>query len=298
LHLLKLLLVTVVIGLGLTRRLSVLSAAAAQVEAGNYAITVPAEICDEVGKTAVAFNRMVSEVASRTRQFEREQARTRELLIENRRLIHASLEVQEEERKYLARELHDELGQCLTAIQADAELIGDVAHADKRVLTSAKAIMDVSSRVYDVVHSMMHRLRPSILDNLGLVEALKDDIESWKTRHPETHCNFNYSSDLPVLDEHTRITLYRIVQECFTNISKHAQAKMVSLELLKTSKGLLLKIMDDGAGFSLDDDVRALRKGMGLTGMRERVNSLSGELLLNSAPGEGVCITITVPLKC
>lgn len=288
-------LVTVVIGLGLTRRLSVLSDAAARVEAGNYEIAVPTEANDEVGKTAAAFNRMVQEVSSRTKQFEEEQARSRELILENRRLIHTSLEIQEEERKHLARELHDELGQCLTAIQADAELIRDVAHNDRRVVTSAVAIMDVSSRVYDVVHSMMHRLRPGILDNLGLVEALKDEIEAWKARNPATLCYFDYPREQQLFDERTSITLYRIVQECLTNITKHAQASTVSIELLETSENLLLKVIDDGVGFSLDTHSQTTGKGLGLTGMRERVNLLEGKLLLDSAPGKGVSIVISVP---
>ncbi|VAW58039.1 hypothetical protein MNBD_GAMMA11-2485 [hydrothermal vent metagenome] len=289
-------LATVVIGLGLTRRLSVLSAAAAQVEVGNYAINVPTEADDEVGRTAAAFNRMVAEVSSRTQQFEEEQRRSRELLLENQRLIHTSLEIQEEERKHLARELHDELGQCLTAIQADAELIRDIASNDRRVVTSAEAIMNVSSRVYDVVHSMMHRLRPSILDNLGLAEALKDEIEAWKARHGETRCSFIYSDELQALDERTRITLYRIVQECLTNISRHAQARTVSVELLKVSENILLKVIDDGAGFNMKADSQVSSKGLGLMGMRERVNLLGGELVLDSAPGKGVSILITVPL--
>ncbi|VAW69891.1 hypothetical protein MNBD_GAMMA09-3820 [hydrothermal vent metagenome] len=308
--------VTIIIGLGLTRRLAVLSDAAEKVEAGDYSIKIPIESNDEVGKTALAFNRMVTEVSSRTQQLEKEQFRARELLIENRQLIHTSLEIQEEERKYLARELHDELGQCLTAIQADAELIRDSSQGDKRVLTSAVAIMDVSSRVYDVVHSMMHRLRPSILDNLGLVEALKDEIEAWSSRNIETHCEFNYSAELQGLGgaqtgipvdvphampgditsglsvERISITLYRIVQECLTNISKHAQAKNVSIELLKNAGSILLTVTDDGVGF----DMPIAHKRLGLIGMRERVNSLGGSMTLNSVRGKGVAIAISVPL--
>ena len=119
--------VTIIIGLGLTRRLGMLSKAAAEVEAGNYSVSVPTEINDEVGKTATAFNRMVAEVSKRTRQLLQEEKRTQQLLSENRLLIQKSLEVQEEERKHLARELHDELGQCITAIQADAESIRDLS---------------------------------------------------------------------------------------------------------------------------------------------------------------------------
>jgi len=286
-------LVTVVIGLGLTRRLGLLSNAAAQVEAGNYSITVPTEIGDEVGKTAIAFNRMVAEVSNRTRLLQQEKSHSTKLLKENRQLIHYSLQIQELERKHLARELHDELGQCLTAIQADAELIRDLSNKDPRITTSATAIMEVSSRVYDVVHSMMHRLRPGVLDNLGLVEALKDEIKAWETRNIETDCSFTTDGDLSQLGEHTNITLYRIVQECLTNISKHANAKHVSISLIKHHQKLLLEVQDNGNGFIS----REYNKGLGLIGMRERVESLNGSLQLNSKPGEGLSICISVPLS-
>ena len=207
-------------------------------------------------------------------------------------MIRASLEVQEEERKYLARELHDELGQCLTAIQADAELIRDISQdGDKRIETSADAIMNVSSRVYDVVHSMMHRLRPSILDNLGLVEALQDEIDAWKKRHKNTACDFVCSGNLDSLDERTNINLYRMVQECLTNVSKHAAANKVCIELFNVNDNILLRVTDNGSGF----DMHSSSSGLGLIGMRERVASLGGNLELEASPGKGLTITITVP---
>jgi signal transduction histidine kinase len=288
--------VTVLIGLGLTRRLAILADAAAKVEAGDYSVTVATEAEDEVGKTAHAFNRMVAEVSSRTRQLEQAEAKTQNLFIENRMLVHASLVIQEEERKNLARELHDEMGQCLTAIQADAELIKDISQGkDERVATSAAAIMDVSSRVYDVVHSMMRRLRPTILDNLGLVEALKDEIDAWNSRNPETHCDFIYTGDLGHLDEHSNIMLYRIVQESLTNIAKHASADHVQVKINQHEKQLQLSIEDNGKGVDLNDTGRS--KGLGLIGMRERVETIGGDFEIQSAPGKGFLICISVPLE-
>lgn len=286
--------VTVLIGLGLTRRLGMLSNAAAEVASGNYSISISTETDDEIGKTAIAFNRMVSEVYNRTRQLEKAEAKSKKLLTENRLLVNSSLEVQEEERKYLARELHDEMGQCLTAIQADAELIRDMSHGvDERIETSAKAIMDISSRVYNVVHSMMHRLRPSILDNLGLAEAIKDEIDAWEARNSNIVCDFKCTDNLSNLGERINISLYRIVQECLTNITKHASANTVRIELIRDEKSISLMVSDNGAGF----DMRLSRSGLGLIGMRERVTSLGGNLVLNTAPNQGVTITIILPFN-
>jgi len=286
--------VTVLIGLGLTRRLGILAAAAQEVGKGDYSIKIPVEAADEVGRTASAFNYMVAEVSNRTQQLEAAESRSRTLLAENRNLVHTSLHVQEEERKYLARELHDELGQCITAIQADAESICDLSQdGDSRIKTSASAILDVSSRIYEVVHSMMQRLRPGILDDLGLVEALKDAIVAWQERNPNTHCLFNASGNLANLGERINITVYRIIQECLTNVSKHARAGTVTITLTGTADRLILDIEDDGRGA----DLSAPRSGLGLIGMRERVESLGGEFRLDSREGEGLSIMISVPLS-
>jgi len=117
--------VTVLIGLGLTRRLGTLADAAQEVGAGNYLVSVPLGADDEVSRTASAFNKMVAEISNRSRTLKETRENAHNLLAENRRLIRMSMNVQEEERKHLARELHDELGQCITAIQADAEIIRD-----------------------------------------------------------------------------------------------------------------------------------------------------------------------------
>jgi len=286
--------VTVLIGLGLTRRLGILAVAAQEVGKGDYSIKIPVEAADEVGRTASAFNYMVTEVSNRTQQLEAAESKSRSLLAENRNLVHTSLNVQEEERKHLARELHDELGQCITAIQADAESIRDLSRdGDSRIKTSASAILDVSSRIYEVVHSMMQRLRPGVLDDLGLVEALKDAIAAWQERNPGTQCLFNVSGDLENLGERINITVYRIVQECLTNISKHAQADNITIALTKAADGLLLAIQDDGKGV----DLSIPRSGLGLVGMRERVESLGGEFSLDSREGDGLSIMISVPLS-
>ncbi len=285
--------VTVLIGLGLTRRLGILAAAAQEVGKGDYSIRIPIETADEVGRTAFAFNRMVTEVSNRTQQLKEAESKSRALLAENRNLVHTSLHVQEEERRHLARELHDEMGQCITAIQADAESIRDLSrNGDKRIETSAGAILGVSSRIYEVVHDMMQRLRPGILDDLGLVEALKEELSAWQERNPEIETTFDVTGNLDGLDDRVNITIYRIVQECLTNITRHAEATRVSIGLSGDDEGLVLSVSDNGPGLdqSLPSD------GLGLIGMRERAEGLGGEFMLKSEKGAGVTVSVRIPL--
>lgn len=286
-------LATVFIGLHLTRRLADLAKAAEEVRSGNYFVKVPTEVRDEVGRTAIAFNRMVGEVRSRAQQLEQAEAQSRQLLDENRQLVHTSLAVQEEERRHIARELHDELGQCITAIQADAESIRDLSgNCDPRVTTSAGAIKDVSAHVYHVVHNMMQRLRPGVLDDLGLVEALREAAREWQERNPRTQVKFEASGSLANLGEQINITLYRIVQECLTNITKHAHASSVSISLAQTPGLLHLQVHDDGRG----SDVPHGGGGLGLIGMRERVEALGGVYKLESSHGNGFGVTVSLPV--
>jgi signal transduction histidine kinase len=286
--------VTILIGLGLTRRLGILSAAAVQVGKGNYQVHIPVEAADEVGMTAAAFNRMVTEVSSRSQQLKAAEEGARALLAENRKLIQKSLTVQEDERKHLARELHDELGQCITAIQADAESIRDLSRqGDERIEASSAAILEVSARIYAVVHSMMQSLRPGVLDDLGLVEALKDEVAAWQERNPDTEYTLVVSGNLADLGERTNITVYRIVQECLTNIAKHAHAAHAAIHIAAQGDHLVLEINDDGLGIVVSNT----GGGLGLVGIRERVEGLGGMIKLVSEPGSGTAFTITIPVQ-
>ena len=142
---------------------------------------------------------------------------------------------------------------------------------------------------------MMHLLRPSVLDNLGLVEALKEEIETWKKRNPKINCNYTFDGDLSSLGEHTNISVYRIVQECLTNIVKYASAENVSIELKNDTENLNLFISDDGAGMDADPNVHDSGHGLGLIGMRERIQALNGLFSYETSSGEGFRIFIHIP---
>jgi PAS domain S-box-containing protein len=220
-------------------------------------------------------------------------------LEDNRRLSQRSMQVQEEERRNLARELHDELGQSLNAIKVDAVTIRDRSANAVEVQRSAKAIIEVSGHVYDVVRSLMQRLRPVALDELGLRSAVEYGVEQWQRRHPAVRCNFAAEGELDDLSEQLNITLYRLAQECLTNVAKHAEATRVAISLVRLTGGehdgeeVRFSFEDNGRGF--DPGLR--RQGLGLVGLRERVEALDGNFDLQSAPGRGARIRASIPVR-
>ncbi len=227
------------------------------------------------------------------------QAELAKALEENRRLSQRSMQVQEEERRNLARELHDELGQSLNAIKVDAVTIRDDCGNAVEVQRSARSIIEVSGQVYDVVRSLMQRLRPVALDELGLRSAIEYGIEQWQRRHASVRCNFSAAGELDDLSEQLNITLYRLAQECLTNVAKHAQATRVTIGLSRTPPGdqgvaeVRFSFEDNGQGF----DPALRRQGLGLVGLRERVEALGGQFELDSAPGRGVRVRARIPAK-
>jgi PAS domain S-box-containing protein len=214
-------------------------------------------------------------------------------LDENRLLSQRSMQVQEEERRNLARELHDELGQSLNAIKVDAVNIRDHTQAQPEVQRSALAIIDVSTQVYDVVRSLMQRLRPVALDDLGLRSAVQYGVDQWQRRHPGVKCRFEAQGELEGFGEKVNITLYRLVQECLTNVAKHADAGRVTISLKRDGDRVRFEFEDDGRGF----DPAGRKRGLGLIGLRERVESLGGRFELDSAPGSGVRIRVAIPAE-
>ncbi|HKJ76444.1 MAG TPA: ATP-binding protein, partial [Gammaproteobacteria bacterium] len=228
-----------------------------------------------------------------------EEQRNARLLEQNRALARRSLEIQEQERARLARELHDELGQCLTAIRADAELIrGRAVGRDAVVHESAQAIDQVAEQVYGVVRRMMRRLRPASLDELGLVEALQETVQEWAERHPEVRCRLDADGEWSEAPKAVGTTAYRVVQEALTNVAKHADAGSVTIRLqgghttADGGRALWVEVTDDGRGIDPETTV----SGFGMLGMRERVHAVGGELDLESRPGEGTTVRARLPL--
>lgn len=257
-----------------------ISTALADVEQGAFHRRLPDFKLPEFQRIVHQFNGMANAL-ERTRA-------------ENQRLHRHSLNIQEDERANLARELHDELGQSLTAIRADAA--GILTRADRlpeTTLESARAIVAVAGRVYDQSRGMMRRLRPPGLDEFGLGAALEENLAGWRRQHPQIEYCLETDTGHAQLDADLAIHVFRIVQEALTNIHRHADAGKVSIGLEVTTDTLRVRIEDSGRGF----DTNTVRPGIGLSGMRERAELLGGEFTLASSRAGGTRVQVLLPLS-
>ena len=225
-------------------------------------------------------------------------ARLASALADNQRLLRQYANVQESERKSLARELHDELGQTLNAIKIDAVTMRNAAHESQPQTEAAcRAIIGNVDQVQAVVGDMIRRLRPVGLDDLGLAAALEHCVQSWRARSPGTRFTLAAPESLDALAEAQSITLYRMVQEALTNVAKHAQATSVSIVLQCSGDnregGIVVEVDDDGVGA----DLTVTTSGLGLAGMRERIEALGGTLRIASAPGRGLRLHARLPVQ-
>jgi signal transduction histidine kinase len=226
------------------------------------------------------------------------EAKLEAVLSENRRLARENLRIQEVERKHLARELHDELGQYLNAIKLDAVSIRDGGAVVAGTAEDAsQSIIRAVDHVHGAVSGMIGRLRPVGLDELGLVAAIEHCVDEWRQRLPGTRFTLSAGGPFDDLSESLTLTVYRLIQEGLTNISKHAHATeaRVALERIRGTPGagdeLRLSVADDGCGMDLDSH----RSRFGLSGMRERVEMSGGTFELASAPGGGLRFSVRLP---
>lgn len=201
----------------------------------------------------------------------------------------------EDERRSLARELHDELGQYVTAIKTFAVAIGNKAR-DKMpdVEAHANTVVSAANQIYDGMHNIIRKLRPGALDNLGLTETLRDAVANWQAQHPDVRFGLRFSGTLDTLGETLNINLYRIVQESVTNAMRHARATTMEIAMARGEDGTVqLTIKDNGVGMNLCNVDQG--KHFGLLGMRERVQALHGSFQLDSLPGQGTLIRVSMP---
>jgi len=216
-------------------------------------------------------------------------------LTDNRRLAAEYLRVQEAERRYLAAELHDELGQYLTAVKLAAVALrsGVEERGDPRA-AAVESIIRNADHVNAVTVGLIRQLRPVALDTLGLQAALEHGVADWRARLPSLAIELDLQGDLSELGETVNLTVYRLVQEALTNVMKHASARNVRVTVGRTGPDapVIVSVDDDGVGAS-----EPMRDGgFGLMGMRERAAALGGTLELVTRPGGGFRVRAELPV--
>lgn len=269
---------------------------------------------DEIGQLASALEdmrralaRAFDEVSTANADLERRvEDRTRELSqlyaalqqhdARRGQLLRKVIAAQEEERKRLARELHDETSQQLTALAMQLEMLAPELQKPVNIarLNEGRALV---SRMVDDLHRVIYDLRPSMLDDLGLLPAIRWFAERrLVARGIEVHFEF---PEAPLeLSPEVRTAVYRVVQEALTNIERHAQAETVMVACSVSQNRLVVEVEDDGVGFDPDEmrQPRETGQGLGLLGMRERLSLLGGTCDVESHPGQGTQVVVTLPL--
>jgi signal transduction histidine kinase len=295
------------------RPLAVLGRAAAAIAAGDLEKPIPSLGADEVGRLGRSLETMRVALQESRERIERArdelelrvEERTRELQALYRelrerdrargRLLEKLISAQEDERKRIARELHDETCQTLSALVLKLErALAAPATASQAALADTKAL---AVRTLEEIHRVIYDLRPSVLDDLGLPAAIR-----WYADRMLTPRGISWRCEFGDLERRfapeVEIALFRLVQEAITNIARHANAETVLVQASIKDDVLTIEIEDDGVGFEpasvVEADVRG--RGLGLMGMRERVDLLGGTFHLDSSPGEGTAVRLTVPV--
>lgn len=204
----------------------------------------------------------------------------------NQALARHTMQIQETERQNMSRELHDEMGQSLTAIKAMA-ITCQQPNTDVKAVTSS--IVDICNHLSVVVRSMMRTLHPLSLSELGLGATLSELVREWQRRSGEIQFDLDYDQALDNLSHDITIHVYRIVQECLTNVVRHANATKVVILVVKRGDKVMIIVSDNGQGKQLNSP------GFGLLGMRERAENLGGKFTFESVLNTGVNVVVELP---
>ncbi|MBI5304768.1 MAG: GAF domain-containing protein [Chloroflexi bacterium] len=221
--------------------------------------------------------------------FEQLRADRERLELLSRRLV----EVQETERRYIARELHDEAGQLLAGLKLGLRVLERESGASKPLVRQVAELRRVVDEVLANLHRLAMHLRPATLDQLGLVAAMREHVEEVSAKYALAIEFETVGMESARLPSTTETALYRIVQEALTNIIRHARATRVQIILERRDDCVRATVDDDGCGFDVQEATQ--RGRLGLLGMKERVDMLGGKLTVESEPGEGTTLIIEVP---
>ena len=203
------------------------------------------------------------------------------------------LEAMEDERARLARELHDELGQALTAVKLDLQLLQDTLKLEESDDYTIKQSINLVDYTIDIVRRQSVSLRPPVLDDMGLIPALENMIKGFNKR-TGIYMGLTSNSLPSRLPGHLETALYRCIQESITNIARHAKAENALVKIKNNDRKIFVSVTDDGIGFE-PDKLIVSSEHIGLTGMQERVRLLGGRIKIQSAPAKGTKVFIIVP---
>ncbi|HSV69681.1 MAG TPA: histidine kinase [Methylibium sp.] len=272
-------------------------AALGRIEAGHLDVRLLPLPGREAGAIGAAFNRMAAGLGERI-EAERRASRAESELSDRRALARWIDRHLEQERKLIARELHDELGQSVTAIRSLALSVAQrTAATDPQAEQAAKVIADESSRLYDAMHGLIPRLAPLVLDAFGLADALRDLAERTRVSQPQVQLEMNVDVAGLELGNEAALALYRATQEGITNALRHGQAQRITVTLRADDSGAALDVRDDGSGLAEGWRERAAAEGdhYGLRWLDERVQALAGRASIDNEPPRGARLQVWVP---
>jgi two-component system, NarL family, sensor histidine kinase UhpB len=265
-----------------------------QLQGGRFDVALPPLPGTEAGAIGAAFNRMVEQLHGHI-ETERRAVRAELQLSDSRELAHWIDRHIEAERRAIARELHDELGQSVTAMRSLALSIAQrIGAADAQAEQAARTIADEASRLYDAMHGIIPRLTPLVLDNFGLSEALDDLVERTRRSQADLTIELQVAVGGTALPAEAALTLYRAAQEGLTNALRHGRARHVALDVSASDRSVRLRLRDDGVGLPPEGTQRPGHYG--LRWLAERVESLNGTLKIEAAAPHGVLLDVSLPL--
>ena len=295
----------------LKRPLATIIAAVNGIRAGKYDADIVVTNGGEIGDLQASIKEMSISLSEAKQNLERkvqertialEQSRNEALKAnyEKRKLIQKVNTAVEDERKSISIEIHDQLNATLIAAKLNSERIIHLAQqqpsstASIEIAAHAQTIMNLTLELYKNARIIVRRLRPEVLDMLGLRGAIEEMIHTYNASHPSCHFEFKENGDCSKLDGGLSITIFRLIQEGLSNIVKHANASQafVTLKIDEAEKVVRLTVLDNGVGCNLSHE----GEGIGLIGMKERVYPYNGKFQFDSTPGQGSKITIRLPL--
>lgn len=263
-----------------------------RIESGDLEHRLPSLRGAEAATIGAAFNRMAESVQERWRA--ENKVRAAEARLRERRELDELIEQRlNEERQLIARELHDEFSQSVTAIRTLAVVVAGQSAANPHAAEAAQLISTEAGRLYDAMHGLIPRLAPLALDTFSLAETLEAFVNDWRRRHDAVQ--FTLRHDLSAdLDAGVSLAIYRIVQEGVTNAVRHADPQHISIDVRVVGKRVGVTISDDGAGLPEDWNQRGR---FGLRGLGERVAKLEGNFAVRGRPEGGVELHAEIPLR-